>query len=95
MRDDEDPRYENENRVLRLVRGILTEDTEQLPSPCIPTPKDPFTGWDSSGSRRCRCVGIRVVPADRVLLTSGTCPSPPRVPPPHPVPPWCGRRRPP
>ncbi|MFE1312805.1 Imm7 family immunity protein [Streptomyces sp. NPDC058755] len=44
VRDDEDPRHENEARVLRLVRGTLSEHTEQLLSPCIPTLEDPFTG---------------------------------------------------
>jgi hypothetical protein len=40
--DDEDPGHENEVRVLRLVRGAVTEHTETLLSPCIPTLEDPF-----------------------------------------------------
>jgi len=42
--DDEDPDHENEVRVLRLVRGRITQHTETLLSPCIPTVEDPFTG---------------------------------------------------
>ncbi|WP_422641041.1 Imm7 family immunity protein [Streptomyces microflavus] len=41
---DEDPGHENEVRVLRLVRGRVTQHTETLLSPCIPTVEDPFTG---------------------------------------------------
>ncbi|MEU1326663.1 Imm7 family immunity protein [Streptomyces microflavus] len=44
VRDDEDPGHENEVRVLRLVRGRITQHTETLLSPCIPTVEDPFTG---------------------------------------------------
>ncbi|MFF0055414.1 Imm7 family immunity protein [Streptomyces microflavus] len=44
VRDDEDPGHENEVRVLRLVRGRVTQHTETLLSPCIPTVEDPFTG---------------------------------------------------
>jgi hypothetical protein len=43
VRDDEDPGHENEVRVLRLVRGMVTQHTEALLSPCIPTVEDPFT----------------------------------------------------
>ncbi|MER6167986.1 Imm7 family immunity protein [Streptomyces violaceorubidus] len=42
--DDEEPDHENEVRVLRLVRGRVTEHTEALLSPYIPTVEDPFTG---------------------------------------------------
>ncbi|MDX3696393.1 Imm7 family immunity protein [Streptomyces europaeiscabiei] len=44
VRDDEDPGHENEVRVLRLVRGRVTQHAEALLSPCIPTLEDPFTG---------------------------------------------------
>lgn len=44
VRDDEDRGHENEVRVLRLARGIVTEHTEALLSPCIPTVEDPFGG---------------------------------------------------
>ncbi|MFJ8775545.1 Imm7 family immunity protein [Streptomyces microflavus] len=44
VRDDEDPGHGNEVRVLRLVRGRVTQHTETLLSPCIPTVEDPFTG---------------------------------------------------
>ncbi|MCX5231517.1 Imm7 family immunity protein [Streptomyces sp. NBC_00233] len=44
VRDDEDPRhgneYENAVRVLRMARGDVTEHTEALLSPCIPTIED-------------------------------------------------------
>ncbi|MFF5969590.1 Imm7 family immunity protein [Streptomyces collinus] len=43
VRDDEDPGHENEVRVLRLVRGTLTQHTETLLSPCIPTLEAPIT----------------------------------------------------
>ncbi|MFJ4244835.1 Imm7 family immunity protein [Streptomyces iakyrus] len=43
VRDDEDPGHENEVRVHRLVRGMLTQHTETLLSPCIPTLEDPIT----------------------------------------------------
>ncbi|KUN14772.1 hypothetical protein AQJ11_44110 [Streptomyces corchorusii] len=43
VRDDEAPGHENEVRVLRLVRGVVTQHTEALLSPCIPTVEDPFT----------------------------------------------------
>ncbi|WP_189768296.1 Imm7 family immunity protein [Streptomyces tauricus] len=43
VRDDEEPDHENEVRVLRLVRGVVTQHTEALLSPCIPTVEDPFT----------------------------------------------------
>ncbi|MFI0238002.1 Imm7 family immunity protein [Streptomyces sp. NPDC016845] len=43
IRDDEDPGHENEIRVLRLVRGAVTQHTETLLSPCVPTLEDPFT----------------------------------------------------
>ncbi|MDQ1036699.1 hypothetical protein QFZ75_003115 [Streptomyces sp. V3I8] len=42
--DDEDPDHENEVRVLRLVRGAVTQHTEALLSPCIPTVEDPSAG---------------------------------------------------
>ncbi|MCZ9355091.1 immunity 7 family protein [Streptomyces mutabilis] len=42
--DDEEPEHENEVRVLRLVRGRVTQHTEALLSPYIPTVEDPFTG---------------------------------------------------
>ncbi|MGW7331123.1 Imm7 family immunity protein [Streptomyces sp. NPDC054840] len=42
--DDEDPRHENEVRVLRLVRGNVAEYTESSLSPCIPVLEDPFSG---------------------------------------------------
>ncbi|MFH8470711.1 Imm7 family immunity protein [Streptomyces sp. NPDC017991] len=44
VRDDEEPGHENEVRVLRLVRGMVTQHTEALLSPCIPTVEDPFPG---------------------------------------------------
>jgi hypothetical protein len=40
VRDDEDPGFDHEVRVLRLVRGTLTEHTEPLLSPCIPSLED-------------------------------------------------------
>ncbi|MFJ6903297.1 Imm7 family immunity protein [Streptomyces griseoluteus] len=43
VRDDEDPGHENEVIVLRLVRGMVTQHTEALLSPCVPTVEDPFT----------------------------------------------------
>ncbi|MFC8142830.1 Imm7 family immunity protein [Streptomyces paradoxus] len=43
VRDDEDPGQENEVRVFRLVRGMVTQHTEVLLSPCIPTLEDSFT----------------------------------------------------
>ena len=42
--DDEEPDRENEIRVLRLVRGTITQHREALLSPYIPTVEDPFTG---------------------------------------------------
>ncbi|GGJ07267.1 Imm7 family immunity protein [Streptomyces brasiliensis] len=42
VRDDEDPGYENEVRVLRLVRGVVTVHTETLLSPCVPALEDPY-----------------------------------------------------
>jgi hypothetical protein len=42
--DDEDPEHGNEVRVLRLVRGVVTQHTESLLSPYIPTVEDPLTG---------------------------------------------------
>ncbi|MFE3270826.1 Imm7 family immunity protein [Streptomyces sp. NPDC059215] len=44
MHNDEEPSHENEVRVLRLVRGMVTRHTEVLLSPYIPTVEDPFTG---------------------------------------------------
>ncbi|RCV50380.1 Imm7 family immunity protein [Marinitenerispora sediminis] len=41
IRDDEDPGRENEVRVVRLARGRLSEHTEPLLSPCVPTLEDP------------------------------------------------------
>jgi len=37
IRDDEDPGHENDVGVLRLARGMVTQHTEVLLSPCIPT----------------------------------------------------------
>ncbi|MFE0508839.1 Imm7 family immunity protein [Streptomyces sp. NPDC058964] len=44
VRDDEEPDHENEVRVLRLVRGVVTHHTEALLSPYIPTVEDPCIG---------------------------------------------------
>ncbi|MBZ3900125.1 Imm7 family immunity protein [Streptomyces griseiscabiei] len=44
LRDDEDPAHDNEVRVLRLARGSVTEHTEPLLSPCVPTLEDPSVG---------------------------------------------------
>lgn len=44
LRDDEEPAHDNEVRVLRLARGNVTQHTELLLSPCIPTLEDPFEG---------------------------------------------------
>ncbi|MFI6585946.1 Imm7 family immunity protein [Embleya sp. NPDC050493] len=44
VRDDEDPGHENEVRVIRMVRGQLTEYSDSLLSPCIPVLEDPFQG---------------------------------------------------
>ncbi|MGW3289784.1 Imm7 family immunity protein [Streptomyces sp. NPDC001002] len=41
FRDDEDPSYENDVRVLRLARGTITLHTEALLSPCVPTLEAP------------------------------------------------------
>ncbi|WP_030674141.1 Imm7 family immunity protein [Streptomyces rimosus] len=43
VRDDEDLAHDDEVRVLRLARGTVTQHTEALLSPCIPTLEDPFT----------------------------------------------------
>ncbi|MEU1202683.1 Imm7 family immunity protein [Streptomyces sp. NPDC005813] len=43
VRDDEEPGHENNVRVLRLVRGMVTQHTEALLSPHIPTVEDPIT----------------------------------------------------
>ncbi|MET9959937.1 Imm7 family immunity protein [Streptomyces sp. NPDC006326] len=43
VRDDEDPAHGNDMRVLRLARGTVTQHTEALLSPCIPTLEDPST----------------------------------------------------
>jgi immunity protein 7 of polymorphic toxin system len=40
VQDDEDPRYGNEFRVHRLVRGVLTEHADPFLSPVIPTLED-------------------------------------------------------
>ncbi|MGK9461225.1 Imm7 family immunity protein [Streptomyces sp. G6] len=37
IRDDEEQGHENDVRVLRLVRGMVTQHTEALLSPCVPT----------------------------------------------------------
>jgi hypothetical protein len=50
IRDDEAPGQENEVRVLRMVRGRVTEHTEDRLSPCIPVLEDPFPG-QPSGAR--------------------------------------------
>lgn len=42
VRDDEDLGRENEVRVIRMVRGQVTEGLEALLSPCIPVLEDPF-----------------------------------------------------
>ncbi|MEU8136005.1 Imm7 family immunity protein [Streptodolium elevatio] len=44
VRDDEDSGHENEVRVIRMVRGRLTEHPEPLLSPCIPLLEDPYQG---------------------------------------------------
>ncbi|MFD6286349.1 Imm7 family immunity protein [Streptomyces sp. NPDC060205] len=44
LRDDEEPGHENEVRVLRLARGMVTQHTEALLSPCNPTVEDPSPG---------------------------------------------------
>ncbi|MGW1091482.1 Imm7 family immunity protein [Streptomyces sp. NPDC002596] len=44
VRDDEDPGRENEVIVIRMVRGLLTEQSESLLSPCIPVLEDRFEG---------------------------------------------------
>ncbi|WAL75846.1 Imm7 family immunity protein [Kitasatospora sp. YST-16] len=41
VRDDEDPQWWNGVRVLRMVRGAVTEHPEPLLSPCIPVLEDP------------------------------------------------------
>ncbi|MFE1825069.1 Imm7 family immunity protein [Streptomyces yangpuensis] len=46
VRDDEDPGRENEVRVLRMVRGRVTDGTEAALSPCIPVLEDPYGGQD-------------------------------------------------
>ncbi|KOT91231.1 hypothetical protein ADK86_23865 [Streptomyces sp. NRRL F-5755] len=42
--DDEDPNHENEVYVLRLVRGTVTQHTETLLSPYVPTVEDACMG---------------------------------------------------
>ncbi|MFC8868619.1 Imm7 family immunity protein [Streptomyces sp. NPDC057148] len=44
VRDDEERGHENDVRVFKLARGMVTQHTEALLSPCIPTVEDPFTG---------------------------------------------------
>lgn len=44
VRDDEDRGRENEVRVLRMVRGRVTEDVEAALSPCIPVLEDRYEG---------------------------------------------------
>jgi hypothetical protein len=44
VHDDEEPGHENDVRVLKLVRGRVTQHTEPLLSPYIPTVEDPCTG---------------------------------------------------
>ncbi|MFC8720804.1 Imm7 family immunity protein [Kitasatospora sp. NPDC057198] len=41
VRSDEDPERQNEVRVLRMVRGVVTEHLEPLLSPCVPVLEDP------------------------------------------------------
>ncbi|MER6563677.1 Imm7 family immunity protein [Streptomyces sp. NPDC001027] len=43
IHDDEEPDHQNDVRVLRLARGTLTQHTETLLSPYIPTVEDPST----------------------------------------------------
>ncbi len=38
--DDEDPDHQNEFRIFRLVRGVVTEHADALLSPLIPTVED-------------------------------------------------------
>ncbi|MQS16790.1 hypothetical protein F7Q99_32530 [Streptomyces kaniharaensis] len=42
VRDDEDPAHGNEVRVVRMVRGRVSEHPEPLLSPCIPVLEDPL-----------------------------------------------------
>ncbi|MEV4556360.1 Imm7 family immunity protein [Kitasatospora sp. NPDC049285] len=42
IHDDEHPVHSNEFRVLRLVRGEVTEHRDALLSPCIPVLEDPW-----------------------------------------------------
>ncbi|GHF38513.1 Imm7 family immunity protein [Streptomyces griseosporeus] len=44
VHDDEEPGHGNDVRVLRLARGRVTQHTEPLLSPYIPTVEDPFLG---------------------------------------------------
>ncbi|MEI5519937.1 Imm7 family immunity protein [Streptomyces brasiliscabiei] len=44
LRDDEDSAHDNEVRVLRLARGSVTEHTEPLLSPSVPTLEEPSVG---------------------------------------------------
>jgi hypothetical protein len=45
--DDEDPQHDNSFRVLRLVRGVVTEHADTLLSPVIPTLEDT---WPPAGA---------------------------------------------
>ncbi|MBD0689141.1 Imm7 family immunity protein [Streptomyces sp. CBMA123] len=49
VRDDEAPGRGNEVRVLRMVRGEVSEHTEPLLSPCVPVLEDPWTAAESGG----------------------------------------------
>ncbi|MFJ8476922.1 Imm7 family immunity protein [Kitasatospora sp. NPDC094011] len=44
VRDDEAAEHGNEVRVLRMVRGEVSEHAEPLLSPCVPVLEDPFPG---------------------------------------------------
>ncbi|MET7433270.1 MULTISPECIES: Imm7 family immunity protein [Streptomyces] len=44
VHDDEEPGHENDVRVLKLVRGMVTQHMEALLSPYAPSVEDPFTG---------------------------------------------------
>ncbi|MEU8793696.1 Imm7 family immunity protein [Streptomyces sp. NPDC048643] len=44
LHDDEESGHQNEVRVLRLVRGMVTQHTEALLSPYIPTVEDAIAG---------------------------------------------------
>ncbi|MER7844288.1 Imm7 family immunity protein [Kitasatospora sp. NPDC096077] len=44
VRDDEAAEHGSEVRVLRMVRGEVSEHAEPLLSPCMPVLEDPFPG---------------------------------------------------